>query len=254
MIYDRELLLSPAKSTAVLDLWEVQRYGLDSYGDTDYVSVYGLRPAEWYAKGIRLMGRTAVECTRDVLASAIGRDVAVLAAEVLRRRGVLIVDLFAGSGNTLYWLTRHIPEARGLGFELDADVFGLTRQNLAARGLPLEILNTDYRAGLNEVSVDVDDLLIVFVAPPWGDALDKTSGLDLRLTSPPIFEIVSLLSNTFQNRLLCVVQIYEVLNPESVAELTACFDWSRSNIYRMAASGRNHGVFLGTKHWTPSAA
>jgi hypothetical protein len=44
-VYDRELLLLGAKRNAVLDLWEVQRYGSDSYGDTDYVSVYGMRPA-----------------------------------------------------------------------------------------------------------------------------------------------------------------------------------------------------------------
>jgi hypothetical protein len=43
-VYDRELLLLGAKRNAVLDLWEVQRYGSDSYGDTDYVSVYGMRP------------------------------------------------------------------------------------------------------------------------------------------------------------------------------------------------------------------
>jgi hypothetical protein len=43
-VYDRELLLLGAKRNAVLNLWEVQRYGSDSYGDTDYVSVYGMRP------------------------------------------------------------------------------------------------------------------------------------------------------------------------------------------------------------------
>ena len=31
---------------AVLELWEVHRYGTDSYGDADYVSIYGMRPAD----------------------------------------------------------------------------------------------------------------------------------------------------------------------------------------------------------------
>ena len=44
-VYDRELLLLGAKRNEVLDLWEVQRYGSDSYGDIDYASVYGMRPA-----------------------------------------------------------------------------------------------------------------------------------------------------------------------------------------------------------------
>ena len=29
------------------ELWEVQRYGTDSYGDPDYVPIYGMRPADW---------------------------------------------------------------------------------------------------------------------------------------------------------------------------------------------------------------
>jgi hypothetical protein len=31
-LYDRQLLLLGAKRNAVLELWEVQRYGSDSYG------------------------------------------------------------------------------------------------------------------------------------------------------------------------------------------------------------------------------
>ncbi len=46
-------------------LTEIHAYGTDSYGDPDYASIYGLRPAVWYAKGIRLLGRTAVECTEN---------------------------------------------------------------------------------------------------------------------------------------------------------------------------------------------
>jgi hypothetical protein len=101
MRYDRQLLLGGAKRNAVLDLREVQRYGIDSYGDADYVSVYGMRPAEWYANGIRLLGRTAVECTRDGLADAIGKDVAAIAATAPRAGGAVVIDPFAGSGNTL---------------------------------------------------------------------------------------------------------------------------------------------------------
>jgi len=113
-MYDRELLLDGARRDAVLELWEVQRYGSDSFGDADYVSVYGLRPADWYGRGVRLLGRTAVECTRDALADAIAKDVARVAASVPAVARALVVDLFAGSGNTLYWLLRHLPGARGV--------------------------------------------------------------------------------------------------------------------------------------------
>ena len=251
-IYDRQLLLGGAKRNAVLELWEVQRYGIDSYGDADYVSVYGMRPSEWHAKGIRLLGRTAVECTRDRLGDAIGQDVAAVAAMSPPTAGALVVDPFAGSGNTLYWLQRHLPGARGLGFELDAGVFRLTQQNVSALALPIDILNTDYRSGLTGVSLAADELLIAFIAPPWGDALSKIHGLDLRRTAPPITDIVDFLLRAFaQTRLLCAFQVYETVVPESFAELKSRFDWSAFRVYGLNKPGENHGILLGTKGWAP---
>jgi hypothetical protein len=250
--YDRQYLLLGPKRNAVLELWEVHRYGADSYGDPDYVSVYGRRPADWYARGIRLLGRTAVECTRDPLADAIGRDVAGVAATAPRTAGTLVIDPFAGSGNTLYWLLRHLPGARGLGLELDAGVFELTRRNLAALDLPIEIVNTDYLAGLSAISVPAGQLLIAFIAPPWGDALGPTSGLDLRRTTPPIADVVDVMVRRFAERpLLCAIQVYETVDPDSLAELTARFDWSSRRVYDLNAPGENHGIVLGTWGWTP---
>jgi len=250
--YDRALLLVGARRNAILDRWEVQRYGADSYRDPDYVSIYGLRPAEWYAKGIRLLGRTAVECTRDDLGDAIGRDVAGIALMAPPSGGTLVIDLFAGSGNTLYWMLRHQPSARGLGFELDPAVFDLTRRNLAILGLPIDVTNVDYRAGLAGAAVPADRLLVVFIAPPWGDALGATAGLDLRRTTPPIVEIVDVLAARFgDHRLLCAIQVHETVEPASLAELTPRFDWSALRVYHLNAPGENHGVLLGTRGWAP---
>jgi hypothetical protein len=112
--------------------------------------------------------------------------------------------MIAGSGNTRYWLLRDLPGARGVGFESDAGVFRLTRKNLAALTLPIDILNTGYLSGLTGLLVALDELLIAFIAPPWGDALDRTSGLDLRRTMPPITEIVDFLFHEFsRDRFLC---------------------------------------------------
>jgi hypothetical protein len=250
LTYDRQLLLDGAKRNAVLELWEVQRYGTDSYGDADYVSVYGMRPAEWHAKGVRLLGRTAVECTRDGLGDAIGKDVA--AGLGPNAAGALVVDPFAGSGNTLYWLLRHLPSARGLGFELDAGVFRLTQHNLATLALPVDILNTDYRSGLTDLSVAADQLLITFVAPPWGDALNRTQGLDLRRTTPPITEIVDFVLHAFaHNRILCAIQVHESVDPVSLAKVKSLFDWSALRVYELNAPGENHGILLGAKRWSP---
>ena len=250
MSYDRDFLLYGEKRNAVLGLREIRRYGTDSYGDPDYVSVYGMRPTQWYAKGIRLMGRTAVECTRDDLGSAIGQDVATIARGAVN---TLVVDPFAGSGNTLYWLLHNLPGARGLGFELDVGVFELTRNNFAVLDLPIEILNADYLSGLARLRAMSGSLLVVFIAPPWGNALDPVSGLDLRMTQPPIPEIVDQLLRRFdQCRLLCAIQIYETIKPESLAELESRFEWRALRMYGLNAPGRNHGVLLGTSGWRPS--
>jgi hypothetical protein len=251
-VYDRELLLGAAKRNAVLEMWEVQRYGSDSYGDADYVSVYGMRPADWHAKGVRLLGRTVVECTRDVLADAIGKDVARVAALAPHMTRTRVVDPFVGSGNTLYWLLRHLPDARGVGFESDAGVFRRTRQNMVALALPIDIRNTDYLSGLTGVTMGPDELLVAFIAPPWGDALDRTTGLDLRRTTPPITEIVDFLLEKFsRTRLLCAIQVYEIIRPVSMAELRARFEWSTLRVYALNAPGQNHGVLLGTRGWAP---
>ena len=63
--YDRDYLLSPAKRNQVIELWEVEKFGLDSFGDPDAVSLYGMPPAQWYARGVRVLARTALEAVRD---------------------------------------------------------------------------------------------------------------------------------------------------------------------------------------------
>ena len=250
--YDRQLLLEGAKRNAVLDLTEVQRYGIESWGDPDYICIYGLRPADWYGRGIRILGRTAVECTRDELADNIGRDIATVAKAVPLTSGALVVDPFTGSGNTLYWMLRHLPGAHGLGFEQDPIVFQLTSRNLATLNLSIEVSNRDYRAGLSSLTVAPDQLLIAFIAPPWGDALDKSTGLDLRRTTPPITEIVDLLIGIAgHNPLLCAIQVYETLDPASLAELTPRFSWSAQRMYGLNAPGQNHGLLMGTRGWVP---
>ena len=91
--------------------------------------------------------------------------------------------------------------------------------------MPIDILNTDYRSGMTDTSVAENELLIVFIAPPWGDALDRTSGLDLRRTMPPITEIVDFLFHKFsRDRLLCAIQVHETVLPASMAELRTRFE------------------------------
>jgi len=250
-LYDRALLLSGSKRNRILELWEVQTYGTDSFADPDYVCIYGLKPAEGYACGIRILGRTAVECTRDCLAEQIGKDIAEVARTAPAIAGSMVVDPFAGSGNTLYWILRNLPRSKGIGFELDDAVFALSSKNLSIAGAPIEFANQDYVTGLKNVALSADQLLVVFVAPPWGDALSESSGLDLCRTEPPVPEIIDRIGQTFaDNKILFAIQVYELLDPQALAEVKTRFDWSALRIYNLNAPGRNHGILLGTRGWT----
>jgi hypothetical protein len=252
--HDRQLLLHGGKRNEVLDLAEVQAYGRDSYGDPDYVCIYGLRPADWYARGIRLLGRTAVECTRDEFADLIGRDVAAVAAQWGSPHRPLLVDPFAGSGNTLFWLARHLAVEKGIGFELDPQVFALTKSNLEALGLPIELRKVDYRVGLQTLAAAAQQLVVAFVAPPWGDALDPLSGLDLRRTYPPVAEITERIAEALPDSpLLLAIQVHETVSEASMLDLTARFEWHELKIHRLLAPGSDHGVLIAASRWTPAA-
>ena len=247
-VYDRWFLLGE-KRNEMLSLQEAQQYGRDSFGDPDYVSVYGLKPHQWYARGVRILGRTAVECTRDPLAALIGRDIAA-AARAAPAASPLVIDLFAGSGNTLYWIKRHTGARRAIGFELDDAVFELARTNLHLMGLDIDLRHDSYQHGLQVLGQPGEDLLIMFVAPPWGHALGDRSGLDLRRTQPPVAEIINTTTGVLgTSKLLFAVQVHERVEPGSLAELTARFPWSKMKVYDINPAGQNHGLLLATWGW-----
>lgn len=252
-VYDRGLLLGE-KRNELVDLWEVQRYGLDSFGDPDFVSIYGLKPVEWYARGVRLLGRTAVECTRDCFADLIGRDLAAAAKTVTTAGRSIVIDPFAGSGNTLYWITRHVEPERSVGFEQDDVVFELTRKNLAIMSLAINVAHDSYEQGLRRLSVRDGELVILFISPPWGEALDPVAGLDLRYTTPPVAQIVDLASAVFHPRkLLFGIQAYETVNSDALAEVTARFQSWAFHVYDVNPRAQNPGLLLGTVGWKASS-
>jgi hypothetical protein len=104
--YDRDLLLSPGKRNQVIELWEVEKFGRDSFGDPDAVSLFGMTPRKWHARGVRILARTALEAVRDPLGNRIGEDVARKIAAASPNLAVGVVDPFAGSCNALFSILR----------------------------------------------------------------------------------------------------------------------------------------------------
>lgn len=251
--HDRAYLLYGDKRNQVLTLDEVRQYGVDSFSDADYLSLYGLRPATWYERGIRLLGRTAVECTRDVLADRIGRDVAMTLGSLSVRARFTVVDPFAGSCNTLYWILRHLPGSKGLAFELDPQVFELTRGNVTGLDQSIELRRGDYLAELDGHDLPRDRTLIFFVAPPWGTALDEDKGLDLQRTEPPITSIIERIARRYpDHKILFVTQVYEKVEPASLGAVERLVGWTKLVVYDFNVSGRNHGILLGSFNWRPA--
>jgi len=250
-VHDRALLLHGCKRNEVLSLSEIEQYGLDSFGNADYVSIYGMPPREWYGCGVRLLGRTAVECTPDALGDRIGRDVASVAA-CMRSNQCVVIDPFAGSCNALFWILRHLPDSEGIGFESDAKVFELTHRNLAALGQRIEVVNGDYARLLERYRLPKDRGIVAFLSPPWGTALDEVQGLDLNRTTPPISEVIEQVVRRFsEHKILFAIQVYEKVSAPSLNQIRTRLDWTELHIYDINERGRNTGVLLGSQGWKP---
>jgi hypothetical protein len=250
-IYNRGLLLHGPKRNEMLKLGEIEQYGLDSFGEADSICIYGMKSREWYGCGIRLLGRTAVECTRDVLADRIARDIASFARCMSSDR-LVVIDPFAGSCNTLFWILRHLPRSKGIAFESDKQVFELTLRNLAALSKTIELVHCDCARLVAEYRVE-NEVSSSSLLPTWGTALDEEEGLDLCRTTPPIAKTIDEVVQGFlKNQIFFAIQVYEKVSAPSLSQIRAMLDWSESRIYHINQRGNNHGILLGTKHWAPT--
>lgn len=248
--YDRDFLLAPGKRNQTIELWEVEKFGSDSFGDPQAVSLYGMTPAEWHAKGVRILCRTALEAVCDLLANRIAQDAARIAATAPAGSRFGVIDPFAGSCNALFWITRQVPGSEGLGFEIEQPIFEMTTRNIASLAAPFRLVHGDYHALLTEDRFPADHRIIAFLAPPWADALNAASGLDLGRTKPPIAEIIDDFERVYSNRpILYVIEVHERLVPEPLAALRAEFEKSELHVYDVPAATGRHGILLGWKRW-----
>ena len=247
--YDRDFLLSPAKRNQVIEPWEVERFGRDSFGDPDAVSLYGMKPAEWHARGVRILCRTAVEAVRDPLGEAFGQAIARRAATAPESSAFVVLDPFAGSCNALSSILRCLPGAEGIGFEVEPAIFGMSSRNIASLGAPIRLFRGDYSRLLQEHRVPEGRRVVVFLAPPWGDALGP-DGLDLGRTKPPIAGIVAECESVHGDRpVLYAVEVHERLLPGPLARLRGILDEAELEMTDIAGPTGRHGLLLGTRRW-----
>src|SRR5262249_58120522 len=164
--YDRYFLLSAEKRNQLVDLWEVEKYGRDCFGDPDHVHLYGMPPKEWYDRGVRILERTCLEAVKDPLGNKIGEDIAEVVVRTSDKRPIGVIDPFAGSCNGLYAILRHLPGARGIGFEVEPIVFDLTTRNIAHLNAPIEFVCGSYKHLVASHHHPPHHLILVFLVPP----------------------------------------------------------------------------------------
>ena len=243
MAYDRELLLHGPLRHEELSLDQVRAYGRDAFGDPEALRLYGMAPSDWYERGVRVCGRTAVECTRDELAEAMTADI----AGWIENRPALYVDPFAGSCNTLRACLATHPEAQGIGFEDDPLVYELTRSNLERIRCPATLIFGTFEALIDQVARPAPSRpIVVFVAPPWGRAFDEKTGLDLDRTEPPILAIIERVADVFAGHETAVaIQIHERAMSASLARIVARLVRPLTVFYPFDPPGRRHGLLIG---------
>lgn len=224
----RAQLLGPRRYD-VLSLDDIVEAGRILIGDPDGLAYYGLPPAAWYARGIRLLGRTCVEATPDITAAPIGRTAHALLGTP---PSLGVVDLFAGSGNLL----RHVAQAlsaSACGLEADDAVWRQTDTNLSILDEARVVRHGDWQSYFDG-PLDVDATVYV-LSPPWGNAFSFAHGLDLTRTNPPVPLIVdTIAARDRSTRCYALIQHSPV---EPVTNVSAVTDR-----YSMIGSGR--GCFL----------
>ncbi len=192
-----EYLSAPLESSR-LSLRQVRQAAERLSGNPNDIRLFGMRPLAWYAIGIRILGRTAIEATRDpqaaFLADAVANTLRDCDHEISE-----VIDPFAGSGNVLYHLARATRAPFATGIELDPLISRLTSSNFDTlrrwrrlRDTRVSIHNNDWSKSTELIS---DRPTLVILSPPWGDAFDQ-AGLDLRATQPPIMHLLARLEQT----------------------------------------------------------
>ena len=145
---------------------------------------------------------------------------------------------------------RHLPGAKGIGFEIEPTVFDLTTRNIAHLNAPIELIRGSYKDLVASHRHPADHLVVVFLGPPWGDALRPDTGLHLDRTKPPILEIVHDFEQVYGAQpILYAIEVHEVNEPKALKAVEDAFDWSDLRIYDVSVPGLQHGILLGTRRW-----
>jgi 16S rRNA G966 N2-methylase RsmD len=218
----RAQLLGAARTRALTGD-ELVQAGRVLYGRPDGLSVYGVPASQMALRGLRLLGRTTIECSVDEHCAPFAEALAVCLGDEPRLTPGFVADLFCGSGNFGWHLGNRL-DLPVFAAELDPSVYAATRHNFHAMDITVDLSQTDYRDLLNKLpACSPGDIYVV--DPPWGHALTER-GLNLEATSPPVPEILTAIhaSRTGQPCLI-VIQTMTMKSRDHITHetLARCF-------------------------------
>eukprot|EP00762_Andalucia_godoyi_P006185 ANDGO_01631.mRNA.1 hypothetical protein len=261
--------LLTVRQNDMLSQADAEAFARGIYGSVDAFSLFGIPCSEFSKHGISVPGRTLIESTTDVLASASAQYVYSVFGNGQLGTVAGIIDPFLGSGNILLHLVREFsttlaPGTLALGIELDKNVAEFASSSFVKLGFSnvARIVPGDYRHVLKS---HVDDLArataaqakkvenpicIVFLAPPWASGFSFECGLDLRRTEPSSFDTIRICNEMFANTGITpfyVLQIHERMNEESVLELGRRHSILGRHVMNLSPAGTNVGCLVVSK-------
>lgn len=210
------------KRNQVLSLDEVKEMSTAFYGGPDRLSLYGMTPTQWYRRGVRILGRTAVECSIDGESAIMAREVAAFAQRFFPLEPPIVVDPFAGSANLLFHIGQALGASESVGWENDPLVHGMTERNLQTIGARCRLALGDgvLAAASHAPLRSSPQPLLFLISPPWGGGLSSEHGLNLAATEPSVFSVLSTLEAGLPGRrLYFAVQIHRHTVASSLATL-----------------------------------
>ncbi|WP_372365305.1 RsmD family RNA methyltransferase [Candidatus Uabimicrobium sp. HlEnr_7] len=210
------------KCNQLMALEEVLEASKNRFGYDNLIRLYGMSSCEYYAKGIRIFGRTAIEAKVDSQANFIANRVKETVQNNYPNYEISVIDLFMGSGNLLYQIAESLQSQSKIAFERDENIYNLTRSNLELIDFSVQYHLGNFQDLFPKIQLNNKNLNVIIIDPPWGNkgAFNFSKGLDLRLTEPPLIEILHFLKKQIaKTPVIYVVPVYKIVVEESLLSI-----------------------------------
>lgn len=239
----RNAMLFSEKKDHVLSLDEILNVEKLFYETENVLSLFGMTPQKFYEKGIRILGRTSIECTVDSHAMQIADIVKNVRMKHFPHIKPVVIDLFAGSGNLLFHIATALDAQKAIGIEKQQSLYDLTKKNFEIINFKCQMHCGDSLNKLQLLQIPETTPIAVILDPPWGVDFDLEKGLDLLKTEPSIDHLISAVKQEFNShRVYFFIKIYEKMVKESLEYIRSLFSFSTCNI--IECSGPRTGVLI----------